>query len=308
MLLTQLMNKRPDYKRFNEYLNDLPLEELQARNEKELGKTAKDFEEFKKALAEGKCSFCGYPLTHFSEKKSCFHWLLNQARGFKAKKHFHLIYEQKSYHMLNPYLRWVANSGDEPVRNINDLVEEKSSKKVIEETIRYKTLEWSFSSSRGCFEGLEDTHLGKMPHYHFQMKVNGLVVIKYNSFHIPFTDYDQFCFAVARGEFERLKGGHIEGAGMQTLFELFSPEELLDLMQKSPEDDESKMQFNIQTMVQADEGTTISGDDIADLMEEHKRTGVPMAKLLRKLKDVKATSIINPGPGVPEIAARKPNR
>ena len=140
------------------------------------------------------------------------------------------------------------------------------------------------------------------------MKKNGLVVIKYNNFHIPFTDYDQFCFAVSRGEFDCLKSGHIESAGMQALYDNFSPEELLNLMKKSPDDDESRMQFNIQTMVQVDQGTTISGSDIAALIKEHNRTGVPMAKLLRKLKNVEATSIITPGPGVPEIAERKPNR
>ena len=46
--------------------------------------------------------------------------------------------------MLNPYLRWVANSCSKPIQNINDLVVDKSPKKVIEETIRYKNLEWSF--------------------------------------------------------------------------------------------------------------------------------------------------------------------
>jgi hypothetical protein len=296
-----------DYKKFNEFLNNIPIEELQARNDEELDKTAKDFEEFKTALAQGKCSFCGYELTHLSKKRPCFHWLLGQTKGFK-KKHFPLLYQQKSFHQINPYLRWVANSGENPLRNINDLVEERSSSKLIEETIRYKNLEWSFSCSHGDMQGHRNSHDGQMPHYHFQMKVDDRVVINYNAFHIPFSDYDHFCFAVARGEFDRLKGGHIEGAGMQALFEKFAPEELLDLMQKSPDDDESRMQFNIQTLVEADEGTTISGDALADIMEEHNRTGVPMAKLLQKLENIRATSFITPGPGVPDIASRTPNR
>ena len=80
------MNQQPNYKNFNEYLNSLPPEELQTRNEEELIETAKDFEEFKNALVDGVCSFCGYLLSHFSESKPCFHWLLDEAKGFKAKK------------------------------------------------------------------------------------------------------------------------------------------------------------------------------------------------------------------------------
>ncbi|MFZ4500567.1 MAG: hypothetical protein ACOYMZ_03725 [Minisyncoccia bacterium] len=52
----------------------------------------------------------------------------------------------------------------------------------------------------------------------------------------------------------------------------------------------------------------LSGDDIADMIEERKRTGVSMAKLVQRLKNVKVQTIISPGPGVPEIAARKRNR
>lgn len=300
------MAEQPDYKRFNEFLNGIPMEELEARNNEELDKIAKAFEEFKVALAESRCSLCGFTLTHFTERKPCLHWLLGKTNGFR-KKHFPLLFAVKSFHQINPYVRWAANT-EAPVRNINDLVEEKSSTKVIEETVRYQNIEWSFSCSHGDMAGHKGAHDGQMPHYHFQMTVDGKVVINYNGFHIPFSDYDLFCFAVARGEFDRLKGGHIEGAGMQALFDHFSPEELLDQMQKNPDDDESRMQFNIQTMITADEGTTISGSDLADIFEEHNRTGVPIAKLIRRLKNVGATSIITPGPGVPEIAARTPNR
>ncbi len=41
---------------------------------------------------------------------------------------------------------------------------------------------------------------------------------------------------------------------------------------------------------------------------ERKRTGVSMAKLVQRLKNVKVQTFISSGPGVPEIAARKRNR
>ncbi len=296
-----------NYNKFNNYLNSIPLEELHAKNQKDLDKAQKNFQELKKALAQGKCSFCGNELSYFSEKKPCFHWLL-KPNGFK-KRHFPLLYTQENFHQLEAYLRWVANC-EAPMVNINDLVEEKSSSKIIEETICYKNLEWSFSCTENCMRG--DSHKSKdgekIPHYHFQMRVDGNVIINYNGFHVPFHDYDHFCFAVKRGEFDRLRGHHVEGAGMQALLDNFTPEELIDHMQKPPDDAGRKQQFHLGTLVVADEGTTMSGDDIADIIEEHNRTGVPMAKLIRKLKNVNVETIISPGPDVPKIAARKPNR
>jgi hypothetical protein len=93
---------------------------------------------------------------------------------------------------------------------------------------------------------------------------------------------------------------------MQDLFNHLSPEELVEHMRKATDD--SDAQFGVSIMIEADEGTTISGDEIADLMEERERTGVSMAKLAQKLKNVKIQTVITPGPGVPEIAARKKHK
>lgn len=292
-------------RKFNELLNSIPSEVLMAKNKEQTIQDEKDFQDLKEELAQDKCSFCGNLLTHFTVRKPCFHWFLWRANGLR-KKHFGVLFEQKSFHQIESYLRWVANC-ETPIRNINDLAEEKSPSKFIEKTIKYKNIEWSFSCSQGDLLGHKDKHEGKMPHYHFQMKINDNVVINYGAFHIPFCDYDEFCFAVERGEFDRLKSAHIHGAGMQSMFENLSPEELIDAMVRA--DDEDNAQFNLNTLVEADEGTTISGDEIADMFEESKRTGVPMAKLIHKLKNVKTQTFISPGPAVPEIAARtKKNR
>lgn len=290
-------------KKFNEYLDAIPSEELLARNNEQHDRDERDFEELKAALAEGGCNYCGNPISHFSDKKPCFHWLL-KPKGFK-KKHFPLLFREKSFHQLEAYLRWVANC-DKPFKNINDLVEEKSSSKFIEETIRYKNIEWSFSCSHGDRIGHKDKHEGRVPHYHFQMKVDGNVIINYNGFHIPFDDYDEFSFAVKAGRFDRLKAGHVHGAGMQAIFENIDPEELIDGLRYT--EDEENALLNTSIFVQADEGTTISGDEIIELIEERNRTGVSMAKLVKKLKNVKVQTLITPGPGVPKIDSRNANR
>lgn len=289
--------------RFNEYLNKIPLEELQSEAQKQIQKNKDEFIKFEIDLKNGRCFYCNNLLTHFSKDKPCFHWLL-KPKGFK-KKYFPLLFEQKSFRQLNDYLRWVANT-EKPMQNINDLIEEKESSKFIEETIRYKNFEWSFSCSHSDRLGHKDKHKGKVPHYHFQMKVDNLVIINYNGFHLSFTDYDEFYFTVKDGKFDRLRSKHIQGAGMQSFFDNIKSEEIIDNLMYAK--DEKDGQLNIDIMIEANAGTTISGDEIADLIKERDRTGISMAKLIKKLKNVNVQTIISPGPGIPKMARRDKNR
>lgn len=297
------MNEK-QIQQFNDKLNSTSLEELKEIEENRQKENALDFQNFKEALDEGNCFYCKNPITHFSTKKPCLHWLL-KPNGFK-KKHFPILYKDESFRSLNTYLRWVANT-EKVGQNINDLVEEQSSNKFIEETISYKNFEWSFSCSKTDRDGHAESHKGDMPHFHFQMKVNGNVIINYNAFHIPFTDYDEFSFAVEAGKFDRLESRRSFDAGMQTLLEHMEIDEnFIDELQYA--EDETTAAFNTDIFIEADEGHTISGDDIADLLEERKRTGKSMAALAKKLPNVQIKTVISPGPGVPEIAERSGGR
>lgn len=51
------------------------------------------------------------------------------------------------------------------------------------------------------------------------------------------------------------------------------------------------------------EGSAISGDTLSELFAESKRTGQPMAALLRRL-DANVSTIVSPGSGVPELVKR----
>ncbi len=287
----------------NKFLESMSDDEIKERNDKEIAKAEQDFLELRNAFKSGNCSICGYQLSHFSVKKPCLHWLL-KTKGFK-KKHFPLLYSKYNFHRIEAYLRWVANA-EEPMKNINDLVEERSSNKKIETTIKYKNIEWSFSCSQSDYQGHHDRKTGKEPHYHFQMRVDGNVRINYNGFHIPFHDEDFFGFSVSEGKIKKLDFKHVQGVGMQGLLDEFSPEELLDQMVRSDNYDDAHLHTS--TLVIADPGTTIAGEDIADLYKKHKKTGVPMAKLIKDLNNIKATSIISPGPGVPDLAKRTSRR
>ncbi len=246
---------------------------------------------------------CNKSFSSFDVNEPCLHWLLRPP-GFD-KKHLPQVYSQYDYNRIQPYLRWLANA-EVPFKNINDLIEEKSSKKIIENTIRYKNFEWSFSCSSGDLKGHPNSQSGNMPHYHLQIKINGRVFISYSDFHIPFTDYDLWIFAAKRGDFGKIKSFSFYDIGMQGVLDQIPTESLLEGMQSTLQEDRAT--FHLSTMLEADPETTISGDDIADIIEESKKTGVTIAKLIRRLKNVRATTIIQPGPGVPEIAGRKGGR
>lgn len=288
----------------NRYIKSLDPEEIERRNSVQNDENKRDYQALNDALAHGQCVYCGYPITHFSEEKPCFHWLLNP-KGFK-KRHFPLLFERLSFHRLEAYLRWVATC-EHHLRNVNDLVEERSSSKKIETTMRYKNLEWSLSCSHGDFAGHLDSRYGQMPHYHFQMKVDGRVMINYGAYHIPFHKEDIFGFAVKDGKIEGVEHRNIEGATIQTFLDNIPPEDLFNALQRAEKEDEAT--FNMQTLVEADEGATIKGSDLAEIFEESKRTGEPIARIMkRKLKNVKQQTVILPGPGLPGLAKRTPRQ
>lgn len=288
----------------NELLASYPPKELQTRAKEHNKQAREDFNKLKNALRKGNCSFCSQGITHFYKENPCFHWLLWQSKNLK-KKHFYRLFEQRGFHRTSTYLRWVANC-EKPFININDLVEEGKSTNIIDLTIRYKNLEWSFICSENDKQGHPGTEEGKNPHYHFQMKKDGHVVINYNGFHLPFTDYDNFCFAMTDGKFDKLRASDGKAAGIQTILDNTAPEDIINNITHS--DSEEDALFKNDILIEAEEGHTISGDEIADMIEEREKTGVPLAKLVEKLKNVRLTRIISPGPAVPEKSQRTPNR
>jgi len=95
-------------KRFNEYLNSLPIEKIRMESEKGLKQNEEEFQDFREKFARGFCSYCGLSLLSFVKSKPCPHWLL-KPKGFR-KRFFPILYSIKSFHELEAYLRWVANS------------------------------------------------------------------------------------------------------------------------------------------------------------------------------------------------------
>jgi hypothetical protein len=256
--------------------------------------------EFKNAFAQGNCYLCGDALASLNETRPCAHWLLNPA-GFRKKQHFPKVTKEYGFHQLQSFLRWIANE-DGFARNINDMPDEGSGK-LREVTIRYKDLVWSFSCTQNDFMG-HGSGSHQLPHYHFQMRDGPRSVINFNDFHVPFTDSDirEISAEISNPDLKR-RWSH--GEGMNDFFGSGAVEQLLDEggLNASGED-EGDVKFD--HLIMADEGTTMKGEDIAAVIEESRKTGLPVGTLLRKgrIPNARVMTVATPGPGVVEQKSR----
>jgi hypothetical protein len=286
------------------HLDKFPKDVLDKTNQKSLDEADKEYKEFLSCFKTGLCYICREKLDTFVKNKPCMHWLL-KPKGFN-KKHFRLIYQEYNYFRIQAFLRWIANT-EIIAGNINDLIEEKNPNKIFEYTIKYKNLEWSFSCSDNDLLGHTSSDCGQFPHYHFQMRINKKPFIDYSDFHIPFTEEDLFYLPIFLGKVKKAKYTNNYGAGMQEMIETIEPDTLLNTMIKA--DNEIDSVYKIQTFIEAEPGKTLSGDELVELYKKSKELNIPVARLVKELKNVGSIrTIISPGPRVPDQAGRRKNR
>jgi hypothetical protein len=282
-----------------DFLKSMPPELRQHINAMEHERAEKEHAEFRTAYQAGKCSICSDDLTSFKKNEPCLHWLLRPT-GF-TKWHFPSVAENFGCFQLQAFLRWVANE-EAFARNINDLAVEGTGK-MIELTIRYKTYEWAFSATESDFKGHKsNSSASQQPHYHFQMRVNKQAFIRYNDFHVPFHANEIDIIEAKLAHPDLIKHNFTGGTGMNDLLNDEQLEKIISVASSSGKEDEAF--FKLDSFVEADEGATISGDDLTDLIEEAKQTGVTIASLLPRLKNAKVQTIVTPGAGVVEQAHR----
>jgi hypothetical protein len=281
-------------------------EEIEAYNRQVLDDTKAEFDAFIADFVLGRCNICGRSIDSFKATEPCLHWLL-RPEGVD-KKHIEEVLKSFDFSQVEAYVKWVANS-EVIFGNINDLVEGKKSSRIIEETIKFKDIEWSFSCAETDLKGHEGSLYGKDPHYHFQMIINGKIFFRYSDFHIPFAPMDLFMLDVRTGKFPEAKWFDTFSMGMQGATNELPPEVLLSLMKGTQTEDLDTASFRVQTILHAEEGKTISGADIIDAFNESQEKNIPIATLVNKMKNIgSAQTVILPGDGVPEKADRKGGR
>ena len=298
-----IQDPRAKGREFARFLESLHEEQRIHVNELDRRAAEAEYQEFLKHFAIGSCYLCETPLASFSKKSPCLHWLL-KPKGFK-KKDFLKIARCYGYFQIQSFLRWVANR-DGFARNINDLSVQGTGSKLFEVTIKYKRFEWGFSCTESDYEGHATSQHARHQHYHFQMRIDRRPFINYRDFHVPFSEMDVINIEAVRASPVKVKQRYAFGAGMQDILNDETVEHIVNTT--VPGNDSENAHFKLDTIVMADEGKTINGDDLYHLIQEAKAKGVTLASLIHKLPNARTEVIVTPGPGVVEQAPRSGRR
>ena len=250
------------------------------------------------------CYLCGKPFKTISKAEPCAHWLLRRCK-FK-KKDFPKIVENYDFYQISAFLRWVANA-ETGVRNINNLKEESSDRKIFEVTIKWKNIEWTLDCSKNDFKGHAGTKTD-FPHWHFQMRVDGNQFINFNDNHIPLSKDDQLKIVLESdpdsGFLHSFGPG---GQGMQEHMDRFAenPDEFIENAQSTSNPEEGSV--HMQSIIKGPKGG-IPGEKIDAAMKMARETGKTLAHCFREVlgdeEGVSISTIASPAESVPEIAKR----
>jgi hypothetical protein len=294
------MNPYKD-KDLRKFIESIPQEEIDRNTCLQDEENKRIYNDFIVGLKAGKCFLCGGEMDFFEENKPCFHWF-TYPKGIK-KKHFEKYLNNPiGYFQIDSYFRWLANT-EKPIGNINDLKDETSSTSYIETTYKYKNLEWAFSIGYTDKDGHINAQVGSKPHYHIQMKVYDNIFLRFNDFHIPFSDSDLFTMELLEQAPDKVALGHNHGYGIGILEDEDNLEIIDDVLSIS--DDFDNAPFNRQTLIQAPAGQTISSEMIQQAIEESKQTKKPIGKIMQRLlPDASYITILGSGNGIPKMTKR----
>lgn len=286
-------------RQFAKFLEGLP-EDVRIHGNMESFRTSQlEYQRFIEFFEKGNCYICERPLTSLSKKTPCLHWLL-KPKGFK-KKDFLVLVSRYGFFQIQSFLRWIANQ-DGFARNINDLPCEGSGNKLFEVTIKYKKIEWAFSCAESDYQGHATSQHAKHSHYHFQMRIERQPFINYSDFHVPFSEMDIMKIEAMRTSPSQIKQRFSFGEGMGDVFNEATIEQLVN--EVIPGESYEEAPFKIDTIAIAQEGKTISGDDLFEIIQEAKSKNVAIASLIHKLPNSQSQVIVTPGPEVVEQAPR----
>ncbi len=293
--------KRPGLA-YAEYLSGLAPEERDLINERNRRQGDDEHKAFHEAFQAGQCWVCGDALSAFDPAKPCPHWLL-KPNGF-GKEHFNPLAQQYSLIQLEHYLRWVANE-EAFAKNINDLADEGSGK-LVELTIKYKNLKWSFSCGASDLSGHEGGgEHSKRPHWHFQMYVDDKPFIRYNDFHAPLSERDIGLLEHIRKNPGRVRKRFAGGTGMADVLHELTLEQVVAMGRSGTTDGEANAApIELSTIVIAEPGKTIKGEDIYNLIQAAKAEEVTVTSKLRGLRGARITTVVSPGADVVAQAVR----
>lgn len=284
------------------FLESISPERVDEFNKKNLIKEAIEHAEFLSAFRKGCCYICGMKLSYFNESEKCLHWFL-LPEGIKKKHFMGYLSEKIGFFQLDIYLRWVANT-DERIKNINDLKNEKQDGKLVETTIRYNNLEWSFNYGKTDLEGHKGSRNGNFPHFHLQILQDDSPFIRFNDCHIPFSEIDLLNLEMSKHK-DRVEHLYLHGEGISVIENENAVRMILE--KKVPCEDEEDATFHTRIIVEFPEG--ITEERFLELQKEAKDKGIPLSRHLKDVfPNIKMDSKVNPGKGVVAKKIRNPRK
>lgn len=283
---------------YAEFLKTLTPEQIEHANAINYKNAEDEFIRFNEHFDLGTCYLCKMPISSFSSKLPCPHWLL-LPQGFK-KKYLPALAEKYGFYQIQSFLRWVANR-EAYARNINDL-EVEGTGKLFEVTIKYKNIEWAFSCAESDYQGHPTSEYSKNPHYHFQLRLDNRPFINYGDYHLPFSEMDIINIEAIQANPSKIKQRFSFGEGMNDILADDNLEHIINSTVTS--EDENEGDFKFDSIAIAEEGKTISGEDIYALFQESKSKGVAFASLMHKLPNARSAVIVSLGSKILEQAPR----
>ncbi len=264
----------------------------------------KEHSEFIKQYEHKNCYLCGKHFKTLSKAEPCLHWLLRMCKF--RKKDFPKLTEKFDFYQISAFLRWVANA-ECGVKNINNLDEECSDRKVFEITVKWKNVEWTLDCSKNDFEGHKGTRT-EFPHWHFQMRIDGKQFINFNDYHIRFSKDDQLKIVLEKDR----DSGFIHsfgpgGLGMQEHMDRLAEDPDGFIANAMSTNNPVEGAVHLQSFVKGPEGG-IPIEKINQAMKMARETGKTLVhcfrEVLRDDNEVSISTILSPSESVPEIAKR----
>lgn len=288
-----------DRLRWEQYRDALKRQEsiTKARGLESNAAAKKEYECFLEHITRNACYICGKPLKTFSSGFPCVHWLL-RPKGVK-KDHVYSVLSRDGYHRSAAFLRWHSNYQGFS-RNINDLKEESDQSALFHWSCTYEHRHWTFKCGRTDYEGHAGTK-ADFPHYHVQMRLADQVFVKFNDFHVPFTDEDLFWLRAnldPQSPIRQSFGPH--GSGMEDAMGVDADVILSNTVRANEEEIEQAV-FRIDTFVYHPEG--ISADTIQGAIEAANKSGKTIAYHLKEM-GLSSEITISPAETIPD----NPNR
>jgi hypothetical protein len=137
------------------------------------------------------------------------------------------------------------------------------------------------------------------------MYVNDKPFIRYNDFHAPLSGRDIGLLEHIRKNPGKVRRRFAGGTGMGDVLHESTLEHIVAMGLSGTTDDEAKAApIELNTIMIAEPGKTIKGEDIYNLIQAAKAEKVTITSKLRELQGANITTMVSPGAGVVAQAVR----